>query len=173
MSNVHSTLTSFLYIQYISKKKNNLKLLITGIYETTWLSIITVALQHTKETIYMYRKVYQIWLLSDLLEVPLPYNPDCCPSTIRPSEHHHDASRRSEIHIDNKRVTKGNINIFLCNSVCFCFICIITSMQHYLKIFSIPCNVECLRLILGFNQQSVEIHLLGGKNKTIGVSNHI
>lgn len=60
MSNVHSTLTSFLYIQYISKKKKNLKLLITGIYETTWLSIITVALQHTKETIYMYRKVYQI-----------------------------------------------------------------------------------------------------------------
>lgn len=96
MSNVHSTLTSFLYIQYISKKKNNLKLLITGIYETTWLSIITVALQHTKETIF--RKVHRIWLLSDLLEVPLPYNPDCCPSTIRPSEHHHDASRRSEIH---------------------------------------------------------------------------
>lgn len=79
--------------------------------------------------------------------------------------------------IDNKRVTKGNINIFLCNSVCFCFICFITSMQHYLKIFSIHCNVECLRLILGFNGQSVEMHmwinLLGGKNKTIGVSNHI
>lgn len=79
--------------------------------------------------------------------------------------------------IDNKRVTKGNINIFLCNSVRFSFICSITSNRHYLKIFSIPCNVECLRLILGFNGQSVEIHmwinLLGGKNKTIGVSNHI
>lgn len=48
------------YIYNIFLKKKNLKLLITGIYETTWLSIITVALQHTKETIYMYRKVYQI-----------------------------------------------------------------------------------------------------------------
>lgn len=57
MSNVHSTLTSFLYIQYICKKKQP-KILITGIYETTRLSIITVALQHTKETIY--RKVHRI-----------------------------------------------------------------------------------------------------------------
>lgn len=57
MSNVHSTLTSFIYIQYICKKKQP-KILITGIYETTRVSIITVALQHTKETIY--RKVHQI-----------------------------------------------------------------------------------------------------------------
>lgn len=140
------------------KKKNNLKLLITGIYETTWLSIITVALQHTKETIYMYRKVYQIWLLSTSWKCPslttriaarLPY--DHLNTIMMPLV---DLK-----FIDNKRVTKGNINIFLCNFVCFCFICIITSMQHYLKIFSIPCNVECLRLILGFNQQSVEIHM--------------
>lgn len=140
------------------KKKNNLKLLITGIYETTWLSIITVALQHTKETIYMYRKSIKYdsfptsWKYPSLttrIAARLPY--DHLNTIMMPLV---DLK-----FIDNKRVTKGNINIFLCNFVCFCFICIITSMQHYLKIFSIPCNVECLRLILGFNQQSVEIHM--------------